>query len=165
MGDEDELDLEDDETDEELEEDIDEDDQAWNEDEDGEEGEDGWGDREFVSDVSESEDEDGLSDLEDVAVRLVLSLFSSFLIVCTFLTVIFSFPWENSPQTIRKRKKTQTLQARTTSPRPKRQLSASGKLHPRPKSHQERVPRRSPDVCSSSVYKYTSVLMFIFLPF
>ena len=99
MGDEDELDLEDDETDEELEEDIDEDDQAWDEDEDGEEGEDGWGDREFVSDVSESEDEDGLSDLEDVAVRLVLFLFSSFLIVCTFLIVIFSFPWK----TVRRR--------------------------------------------------------------
>lgn len=50
-----ELDMLDDETDEEDEEELEE------------EGE--WGEREFVSDVSGDEDEDGLSDLEDVLVR------------------------------------------------------------------------------------------------
>lgn len=51
-----ELELEDDETEEEL-----------------EEEEEGWGDREFVSDVSE--DEDGLSDLEEAMVSPLDSLF------------------------------------------------------------------------------------------
>ncbi|KAG9223769.1 hypothetical protein CCMSSC00406_0004890 [Pleurotus cornucopiae] len=49
-----ELELEDDETDEEDEEELEA------------EMEEEWGDREFVSDISEDEDEDGLSDLEDV---------------------------------------------------------------------------------------------------
>lgn len=51
-----ELELEDDETDEEDEEELEA------------EMEEEWGDREFVSDISEDEDEDGLSDLEDVVV-------------------------------------------------------------------------------------------------
>lgn len=52
------LNMEDDETDEELEEEL-------------EEEMDNWGTREFVSDISgdEDEDDDGLSDLEDAAVR------------------------------------------------------------------------------------------------
>ncbi|KAJ8522728.1 hypothetical protein ONZ45_g705 [Pleurotus djamor] len=50
------LELEDDETDEEDEEEL----EAEMEEEEGE-----WGDREFVSDISEDEDDDGLSDLED----------------------------------------------------------------------------------------------------
>ncbi|KAI0653439.1 Mak16 protein [Cubamyces menziesii] len=54
-----ELEMEDDETDEEDEEDMEE-----------EEEEEGWGEREFVSDVSG--DEDGLSDLEDVMLIVVL---------------------------------------------------------------------------------------------
>ncbi|CAL1714891.1 unnamed protein product [Somion occarium] len=54
-----ELEMEDDETEEELEEELEE---EWDEDEEG------WGDREFVSDVSESEGEDdGSSDLEGIA--------------------------------------------------------------------------------------------------
>lgn len=59
-----ELDLVDDETDEEAEEDMEE------------EEEEGWGEREFVSDVSGDEDEDGLSDLEEamVSVRFGLDL-------------------------------------------------------------------------------------------
>lgn len=51
-----ELEMEDDETDEEDEEELEA------------EMEEEWGDREFVSDISEDEDEDGLSDLEDVVV-------------------------------------------------------------------------------------------------
>lgn len=58
------VELEDEETDEEVEEELEE-----------EEEEEGWGNREFVSDVSGDEDEDGLSDLEDAMVgRLILRL-------------------------------------------------------------------------------------------
>ncbi len=61
---EDELDMMDDETDEELEEELEE------------EMDDEWGTREFVSDISgdEDEDDDGLSDLEDAAVRFFFPL-------------------------------------------------------------------------------------------
>lgn len=50
-----------------------------------EEEEEGWGDREFVSDVSGDEDEDGLSDLEDVFVRSV-----NVTDICQNLTILFS---------------------------------------------------------------------------
>lgn len=63
-----ELDMEADETDEENEEEL--------------EDEDDFGDREFVSDISEDED-DGLSDLEDVAVNTMTSLNLTILIACT----------------------------------------------------------------------------------
>lgn len=59
----DEMDMLDDETDEEEEDELEN------------EMEEDWGEPEFVSDISGSEDEDGLSDLEDVAVCLLLIYF------------------------------------------------------------------------------------------
>ncbi len=124
------LDMVDDETDEEDEEEL-------------EEEEEGWGEREFVSDMSG--DEDGLSDLEDVMVSVhrflpQMVLFSSWLSSHLQRTMTMTMR--------RTRRAVERMRVR------RRLLSASGK-HPRnPRSHHAKGPRRRQDVSMLLYVRY-----------
>jgi hypothetical protein len=105
------LELEDDETDEEMEDEI----------------EDEWGDREFVSDISGDEDDEDLSDLEEVVVR-------SF-----YLSPVAQTHFRLC-RTMDQRRKT------TANPKMAKQSPLSGNANPQPKS-QNRDQKRSQKVC------------------
>ena len=105
------LELEDDETDEEMEDEM----------------EDEWGDREFVSDISGDEDDEDLSDLEEVVVR-------SFYLSCVTQTHF------RLCRTMDQRRKT------TANPEMAKQNPLSGNANPQPKC-QNRDQKRSQKVC------------------
>lgn len=105
------LELEDDETDEEMEDEM----------------EDEWGDREFVSDISGDEDDEDLSDLEEVVVR---SFYLSRVTQTHFCLC----------RTMDQRRKT------TANPEMAKQNPLSGNANPQPKS-QNRDQKRNQKVC------------------
>jgi Mak16 protein C-terminal region len=104
------LELEDDETDEEMEDEM----------------EDEWGDREFVSDISGDEDDEDLSDLEEVVVR------------SPYLSRVAQIHFRLS-RTMDQRRKT------TANPKMAKQNPPSGNANPQPKS-QNKDPKRSQKV-------------------
>lgn len=125
-----ELEMEDDETDEEDEEEL-------------EEEEEGWGEREFVSDLSGEEDEDGLSDLEDDAV----SARRSWSVVCLVLMMCSSHLGRKMTKTTRMMKTVTTKMVL-----PGKLPSGSGR-HPRNlRSPQGRVRRRRREVSWAGLF-------------
>lgn len=119
-----ELELEDDETDEEDEEDMEE-----------EEEEEGWGEREFVSDVSG--DEDGLSDLEDALVSVE---------ICRCFRGVLNGGFSRLQKTAKTMMRTRMRRAARMIPPRRSPPSASGKHHHGRANHQRRGQRKRRDV-------------------